>query len=38
MVAPVSRRVGHKTTGLGLALLSQGGRDPFLEDRGVGEA
>jgi hypothetical protein len=32
MVAPVSRSAGHKPTDLGLALLSQGGRDPFLED------
>jgi hypothetical protein len=32
MVASVSRSAGHKPTDLGLALLSQGGRDPFLED------
>ena len=32
MVAPVSRSAGHKPTDLGLTLLSQGGRDPFLED------
>jgi hypothetical protein len=32
MVAPVSRTAGHRPTDLGLALLSQGGRDPSLED------
>jgi Protein of unknown function (DUF4007) len=32
MVAPISRTAGHKPTDLGLALLSEGGRDPFVED------